>query len=95
MGVGYGLHESLREAERVLAYVLRHSLCLEDIHPGNPPPGAYVPQQPTWSHRVLQDVYFSDDHQHFALGGWGLALLMGACTAGCATACGLAHYKCK
>ena len=34
---------------------------------------------------------FSDDCHHFALSGWGLALLMGVCAIACATACSSAQ----
>ena len=45
-------------------------------------------------HGVLPEVGFSDDHCHFALSGWGLALLMGACDVACEAACGFAQV-CK
>ena len=42
MCVGYFTKVSEKSTE-FLRYVVRHSLCAEDMRPGNPPPGAYVP----------------------------------------------------
>ena len=64
----------------VLRDVVRHSMRPEDMRPGKPLPGAYVPQQPTWPNSVLPEVGFGNDCCHFALSGWGLTLLMHACT---------------
>ena len=47
-----------------------------------------------WPHRMLPEVGFSNDHRHFVLSGWGLALLMGMCAVACAAACGSAQ-ACK
>ena len=78
MGAGYFTKVSEKRTEFV-RYVVRQSLCPEDMRPGNPPPGAYVSHLPARPHKVLLEVGFSDDRHYFALRGLGLTLLMGAC----------------
>ena len=70
MGVGYFMKVSKKWPE-FLCYVVRHSLRPEDMCLGNLLPGACVPQQPVWPHRVLPEVDFSVNCRHFALSGWG------------------------
>ena len=81
MGVGCFTKVSEKRTE-YLWYVVCHTLHPEARCTSGPQPISYVLQQPAWPHRVLPEVGFSDDCHHFALSGWGLALLM-ACAATC------------